>query len=112
MAEAVRSVAADVALGDVGPEPDFSGQMIGRLKARIASHSDPSMTWQSYSSGGSSSSKSGRAQIRARQLGPKEERRISADIVMVLDIQTRSYVLNNGLLIQVKRIGPRYGLQG
>src|SRR5262245_27415390 len=94
LSEAAESVAKDIGSEDVGDEDDISSQLCGRLKQATDGFVD------------SAGRRYQKVRIKARHMTSRasgaEERRIGADIVMVLDVDLPDQRLTKGLLVQAK----------
>lgn len=94
LSKAAESVAQDIAREDVGDEDDISSQLCGRLKQATDSFVDAA--GRRYPN----------VRIKARHMTSRatgaEERRIGADIVVVLDVDLPDQHMAKGLLIQAK----------
>jgi hypothetical protein len=107
--EALNATASELGHDGVAGEVDFSGQMLGQLKARFSSLKTPSTNWRvgavisEHEDGPAIPS----VRFQARQTSPRSEEPWSgADILMVLDIDTPDYKQRKGVLIQSKRLEP------
>lgn len=112
MVRAAEDTARDFALGDVGGEEDFSGQLIGRIKSRVEDLRTPNANWRASSviEERVDGPLLPTVRLSARQLGSKgrrsEESWSGADIVMVFDAQGPDNHIKKGVLIQAKRLDP------
>jgi hypothetical protein len=105
--DAIEATASDLAHDGVAGEVDFSGQLIGQLKARLSTIDTPKTKWRvgavvtEREDGPATPS----VRFQARQTSPHSEEPWSgADILMVLDIDTPDYKEQKGVLIQAKRL--------
>lgn len=115
-AETAQAVADDLAVGDVGQEEDFSGQLIGRIKGRLDTFQTPRTIWQLRGAivesvdgpAGPSVDALTSVRLSGRQLSSKghasEESQMGADLLLVLDIRAPNYSVRKGVLIQAKRL--------
>jgi len=105
--EACSAVAREFAHDGVAGEEDFSGQLVGWLKAQFSGLKTESSRW---SIGGAiTEAQDGPAipsiRFSARQTSKTtEEPNTGADMLMVLDIQSQDYSIQKGVLIQAKRL--------
>lgn len=94
LSKAAENVAKDIVSEDVGDEDDISSQLCGRLKQAADNFVDS--VGRQYPN----------VRIKARHMTSRasgsEERRIGADIVVVLDVDLPDQRLTKGLLIQAK----------
>lgn len=105
--KAIDATAREYAHDGVSGEVDFSGQLIGQLKARFDGFTAPSSRWHVGASITEREDGPPIPSIRfsARQTNPvTEEPESGADILMVLDIQSPDYAVQKGVLIQAKRL--------
>lgn len=105
--DAIEATASDLAHDGVSGEVDFSGQLIGQLKARLSAIDTPKTKWRvgavvtEREDGPATPS----VRFQARQTSSRSEEPWSgADILMVLDIDTPDYKEQKGVLIQAKRL--------
>ncbi len=110
LAEEFDGAAKDYESGDVGDEEDISGQLIGRLKARLNGFRTEKTVWRVKSAITEKEEGPPVTSVRfsGRQLNAKggrsEEREVGADIVLVLDIEGPSFSIQKGIFIQAKRL--------
>src|SRR5437879_6079924 len=109
---ALDDTAADLAIGDIADEEDFTGQMIARCKERLAGLTDDLVHWKTVAAITEKDDGPPRPSIRfsSRQTtskgGATEESWSGADLLMVLDIRATDYNVRKGVLIQAKRLEP------
>jgi hypothetical protein len=112
LAKAAAAVANDYAVGDIGDEEDFTGQLIGRLKGKVEQLSNEKIQWRV--SAAIEEREDGppvpltSVRFSGRQLGAKgpssEESVIGADMVLVIDINGPDFAIQKGLIIQAKKL--------
>ncbi len=112
--DAINATAKDFAHDGVAGEVDFSGQLIGQLKARLSAIDTPKVEWRVGAIVTESEDGPATPSVRfqARQTSSRSEESWSgADILMVVDIDAADCKERKGVLIQAKRldVGKKLG---
>src|SRR3954469_12563886 len=104
--DAIEATASEYAHDGVAGEVDFSGQLIGQLKARFSALKTPGVTWRvgAVATEREDGPATPSVRFQSRQTrSATEEPATGADILIVLNIDLPDYKEQKGVLIQAKR---------